>query len=168
MARAIIGDNNYEIEFDTDSKFKGTINGDVFDFKIDSNIENNYSVLYRSSIFDIDLVSFDTDKKLVNILVNGNSFEIEIEDKFDFIIKKLGLRESNSTVEGFVESIMPGLIIDIHVVEGESVVKGQKLVTLEAMKMENIIKSPRHSIIRKVSIKKGHTVEKGDVLFELE
>ena len=168
MARAIIGDKNYDIKFDSDNKLKGTINGEVFDFKIDSNIENNHSVLYRNSVFDIDLISIDIDKKLINLLVNGNLFELELEDKYDFIINKLGLRKSKSIKEGFVESIMPGLIIDIHVSEGESVFKGQKLVTLEAMKMENIIKSPSNSTIKEISITKGNTVEKGDILFILE
>ena len=168
MARAIIGDKNYDIEFDADTELKGTINGEVFDFKIDSNIENNYSILYNNSVFDIDFISIDIDKKLIKLLVNGYLFELELEDRFDFIIKKLGLRKSNSTKEDFVESIMPGLIIDINVREGENVFKGQKLVTLEAMKMENVIKSPRNSTIKKIYFKKGNTVEKGDILFELE
>lgn len=168
MARSIIDGVNYNIEFDVDSSFKGKIDGERFNFNITSNKDNNYTILYQNNVFDVDVISFNYDEKLISLLVNGESIDVELEDKFDFIIKKLGLRKSNSIEEGFIESIMPGLIVDIHAVEGERVVKGQKLITLEAMKMENIIKSPSDSLIKKVSIEKGDTVEKGDILFELE
>ncbi len=59
---------------------------------------------------------------------------------------------------------MPGLVLDLRVNEGESVKKGDPILVLEAMKMENIIKSPIDGTIKKINVKKGLAVEKNQVL----
>ena len=59
---------------------------------------------------------------------------------------------------------MPGLVLDIRVVEGDAVKKGDPILVLEAMKMENIIKSPTDGIVKKINVKKGVAVEKSQVL----
>jgi biotin carboxyl carrier protein len=59
---------------------------------------------------------------------------------------------------------MPGLVLDIVVSEGQEVKKGDALVVLEAMKMENILKSPADVVVKKISVKKGTAVEKNQVL----
>jgi biotin carboxyl carrier protein len=59
---------------------------------------------------------------------------------------------------------MPGTILDIAVKPGDPVTRGQKLLTLEAMKMKNAIKSPQDGVIGKVMVQPGQTVRYGDVL----
>ena len=59
---------------------------------------------------------------------------------------------------------MPGLVVEVAVVDGQEVSKGDRLVVLEAMKMENILKAPADAIIKKVNVKKGSTVEKNEML----
>ena len=59
---------------------------------------------------------------------------------------------------------MPGLVVEVSVSEGQEIKKGDKLVVLEAMKMENILKSPADGVVKKVNVKKGNTVEKNEVL----
>ncbi|MCL4120534.1 UNVERIFIED_CONTAM: hypothetical protein GTU68_029062 [Idotea baltica] len=63
---------------------------------------------------------------------------------------------------------MPGLVLDILVVAGQSIQKGDKLLVLEAMKMENNLKAVGDGIVKKVAIQKGNTVDKGDLLIEFE
>jgi biotin carboxyl carrier protein len=61
---------------------------------------------------------------------------------------------------------MPGLIIELKVKNGDVVKPGDTLLILEAMKMENIIKSPGEGVVKTVKIKKGESVEKNQVLIE--
>ncbi|MCL4139960.1 UNVERIFIED_CONTAM: hypothetical protein GTU68_044878 [Idotea baltica] len=63
---------------------------------------------------------------------------------------------------------MPGLIIDISVTKNQEVKENQPLLILEAMKMENIITSPKDGIIKSISVKKGDAVEKNQLLIEFE
>ncbi len=61
---------------------------------------------------------------------------------------------------------MPGLLLDIKVQEGQEVQKGEILLILEAMKMENVIKAPTDARIKHIKVQKGQTVEKNQLLIE--
>jgi biotin carboxyl carrier protein len=63
---------------------------------------------------------------------------------------------------------MPGLILAVHVTEGDQVQEGDPLLILEAMKMENVILSPRNGVICKVAVQKGAAVDKKSLLVEFE
>lgn len=63
---------------------------------------------------------------------------------------------------------MPGLVRSVNVVEGESVTKGQTLMTLEAMKMEIRIHAPRDGVVKKLLVKQGQTVEREQTLITVE
>jgi len=68
---------------------------------------------------------------------------------------------------GFVKSPLPGTILDVHVKVGDMVKSGDKLITLEAMKMENIINSDKGGKVASVNVKKGDPVMEGDILIEI-
>jgi biotin carboxyl carrier protein len=63
---------------------------------------------------------------------------------------------------------MPGLILEIHVRIGQAVNENDPLLILEAMKMENVITSPRDGIIKSISVKKSDAVDKNQLLIEFE
>jgi len=168
MTKAKVNNNDYTIEFDEDKKFAGVIDNEAFEFDIKLDDNNNFKIVNNNNEFDIDIISTNLDKKSIQILVNGKLFEIELENEFDSIIKKLGLNKKSTLSEKEIKAQMPGLVIDVYVEQGMSITKDQKLITLEAMKMENVIKSPSDFIIKKVNVTKGDTVEKNDILFELE
>ncbi|MBL1215331.1 MAG: biotin/lipoyl-binding protein [Ignavibacteriae bacterium] len=67
-----------------------------------------------------------------------------------------------------VFSVIPGLILDVFVKEGQSVKDGDKLLVLEAMKMKNSITSPLNGKIKTVNVSQGESVPKGFLLIELE
>jgi biotin carboxyl carrier protein len=66
-----------------------------------------------------------------------------------------------------VKSPLPGIILGIQVKPGDKVTHGQKLITLEAMKMENSINSEKAGIITAIKVIKGDSVLEGDVLLEM-
>ena len=65
-------------------------------------------------------------------------------------------------------AFIPGTIMNVFVKEKQKVKKGEKLLVLQAMKMNNIIISPFNGVVKKVNVKKGDTVPKDYVLIELK
>jgi biotin carboxyl carrier protein len=61
---------------------------------------------------------------------------------------------------------MPGLIVELKIQVGDTVKTGDPLLILEAMKMENVLKSPADGIVKNVRVKKGDSVERGHTLVE--
>lgn len=68
---------------------------------------------------------------------------------------------------GSINSPLPGVILDVFVKEGDSVTVGQKLMVLEAMKMENNIESDRAGVVKSMPARKGDSVLEGDVLITI-
>jgi biotin carboxyl carrier protein len=67
-----------------------------------------------------------------------------------------------------VTAYMPGRVVAVHVVEGDTVQPGQGVLVLEAMKMQNEIQAEHEGVVKRVLVAPGQAVEGGDVLFELE
>jgi biotin carboxyl carrier protein len=63
---------------------------------------------------------------------------------------------------------MPGLVLDVLVSPGDSVEIGQRILVLEAMKMENAIKSPTAGVVASVNVSRGQAVEKNYILIRFE
>jgi biotin carboxyl carrier protein len=76
----------------------------------------------------------------------------------------LGLSSLNAAKVSEVKAPMPGMVLKVFVTEGMEIKKGDNLFVLEAMKMENIIKSPADVTVKTIKIKPGDKVEKGQVL----
>jgi biotin carboxyl carrier protein len=101
------------------------------------------------------------------LTVNGREFPIEIKDELDIMIKDLGLDAMEDEIDKEIKAPMPGLVIDICISKGDLIKTGENLIILEAMKMENILKSPGEAKVKSVNIQKGETVDKDQVLIEL-
>lgn len=69
---------------------------------------------------------------------------------------------------GAVKSPLPGMILEVHVAEGDQVKAGQALLILEAMKMENQIQAPHDGTVKKMYFRNGDTVAEGEVLCEID
>ena len=123
-----------------------------------------YHIINDMNSYNVEVVSFDREAKTAEIKVNGTIYSVAAKDQFDVLLDKLGLSSLNSAKVSEVKAPMPGLVLKVFVNEGTEVKKGDNLFILEAMKMENIIKSPGDVIVRSIKIKPGDKVEKGQVL----
>ena len=110
----------------------------------------------------------NTKKKKFEILINGDRYEIDVKDETDLLLAEMGFDALADVVESEMKAPMPGLVIGILVKEGDTIKKGDPLLILEAMKMENTLKSARDGIIKTIKCKKQDVVEKGAVLLEFE
>jgi acetyl/propionyl-CoA carboxylase alpha subunit len=79
-----------------------------------------------------------------------------------------GRRAQQRHGAGGLEAPMPGKVIAVKVAPGQQVAKGQELVLVEAMKMENAIRAPRDGRVKSVAARPGEMVAPGSVLVELE
>ncbi|MEN8125164.1 MAG: acetyl-CoA carboxylase biotin carboxyl carrier protein subunit [Bacteroidota bacterium] len=132
--------------------------------------ENNskFHILIDNQAFKANLVQSDFYKKKYTVVVNSNTYQIEIANPIDQLIKEMGYSVGSSKKLNFINAPMPGILIDINVKEGDQVKEGDTLLILEAMKMENAIICPKEAIVKSVFAVKGETVEKGKLLIELE
>ncbi len=130
--------------------------------------ENQYHLLKNDQSFRVTVLKADFDQKSFHLLVNDRSYHITIQDEFDQLVARLGLSKSSVQQVNRVTAPMPGLVLEVAVKAGQEVEKGDALLILEAMKMENVIKSAGAGIVKAIHIEKGKAVEKGELLVEME
>jgi len=148
----------------TDNQF--TINGEAFQWDLSKISEGNFHIIHHNKSYRAEVVKTDVAAKTFTLKINNKLQTVEVKDKFDLLLEKMGMTSGASSKVNNIKAPMPGLVIDMKVKTGDTVKAGDALLILEAMKMENIIKSPGDATIKNVKAKKGDSVEKGQVLIE--
>ncbi|MCA0364128.1 MAG: acetyl-CoA carboxylase biotin carboxyl carrier protein subunit [Spirosomataceae bacterium] len=128
--------------------------------------EENISIVENSESYSGTIES--KEGRNYRVKMGGEDFVVKIKNSLDQIIDNMGLSKPKTHKLKSIKAPMPGLVIEINLVEGQEVKENEKLLILEAMKMENVIKIPHDAIIKKVCVGKGQAVDKGQVLIELE
>lgn len=160
---------------------KVTVNGKTT-FEVDGSIVNGedlaaniiqtgdrfYHVLQNGKSYSVELVKSDPATKTVTLKVNHSIFELVVKDKFDQLLEQMGLSSATKLTAGILKAPMPGLVIDIRVQPGQEVKKGDAVLVLEAMKMENVLKAAGDGKVKSIELTKGKNVEKGQVLIVFE
>lgn len=142
----------------------GTINGTTFLWDVIEVKEGSFHVIKDNKSYNVEVVKANVEEKKFLVSVNGNNYQLDVKDRFDELLDRLGLGNLNANKVNELKAPMPGLVLDVRVAEGDVVKKGDPIIVLEAMKMENIIKSPTEGTIKKINVKKGVAVEKNQVL----
>ena len=114
----------------------------------------------------------DTDSELSNTVFNfeisGNSYKVSCKNELDKLVETFSKNTIGNKIKNDIISPMPGSIVKINVEEGQIVKKGDVLLVLEAMKMENEIKVMVDCKITKILVEEKKSVEKGQLLMKLE
>lgn len=147
--------NKYDFVIEADSQ-KGI---DLIEVK-----DGVFHIIRNNRSYTAEVLKANREEKSFVIRVNGNKYTVQIKDKYDELLNELGIDTSAAKKVKEMKAPMPGLVVDVHVKEGDAVKKGDGLVVLQAMKMENILKSPADATVKKINIKKDDTVEKNQVL----
>jgi len=127
----------------------------------------SYHILYKGNSFEVEVLDSNKTEKKHLIRLNGKVMDVQLRDKYDDLLKELGMDASSSLRVGDLKAPMPGLVVDIAVKEGDEVKKGDTLVILEAMKMENALKATSDATVKKIAATKGKVVDKNEVLIYL-
>lgn len=130
--------------------------------------------------YDVEIQQIEDEQATVS--VNGQLYEVEIDKSMQLVktpklvrtqaipstdVSAATARTSSPAAPkggGTIKSPLPGTILNLHVKVGDAVKMGQKLITLEAMKMENNIDADKEGVIMEIKVSKGDAVMEGDVL----
>ena len=163
MYKATVNQTTFEITLDDDGL---NINNSRFQWNLLRISGESFHILVENKSYSVEVVSADPQTKSFCFKVNGKKYVVDIKDKFDLLLEKMGMNNSAANKINSIKAPMPGLIIDLRVKEGDHVKAGDPLLILEAMKMENVIKAAGDSIVKSLKVKKGESVEKNQVLIE--
>ena len=143
-----------------------TLNGQAFAWDIADLGAGRYHVLYEGRSYNAEIVSADYTTKDIVLKINGQRVELHAKDRFDLLLERLGMSNAAATKVNELKAPMPGLIVDIRVQPGQAVLKGDPLLVLEAMKMENILKAPTDGTVNSIKVTLRDNVQKGQVLVQ--
>lgn len=142
-----------------------------------------YKLKINKNVYDVDILNIEDNVAEVN--VNGKIFSVEVDKKLQQSKTPKLVRSvatPSTDIEGvmiktappaapkgvgFIKSPLPGTIISLHVKSGDKVSVGDKLLTLEAMKMENNINSDKEGIVTSIKVNPRDSVLEGDILIEI-
>ena len=142
-----IGKRNYEVKLKSDEKH-GTY------------------ILWKNRKYPVEIIRSRQNK--YEILFNDISYTFTVETPFSLQRMKVLNSKKGKAEQEFVRAPMPGKIIDVLVREGVSVLRGEPVVILEAMKMQNEILSPVNGVVVKVAARPNTNVMKDDLLVEIK
>ena len=142
-----IGKREYEVKLKADEKL-GTY------------------ILWKNRKYPVEIIRSRQNK--YEILFNDISYSFTVETPFSLQRMKVLSSKKDKADKEFIKAPMPGKIIDVLVREGSPVLRGEPVVILEAMKMQNEIVSPVNGIITKISAKNNTNVMKDDILVEIK
>ena len=163
MYKAFIADKSFEIETENEQIF---VNSNPLEWDIVKIQEGYYHIIYQDKSYKARVLKVDLEKKLLLLKVNNHAFTVTLKDKMELLLEKMGIQHTSSKSINHLAAPMPGLILEINVNEGDKIKKGDALLVLEAMKMENVLKSQGEGVVKSLKVKKGESVEKNQVLIQ--
>ncbi len=126
------------------------------------------SVLLNGRSYTAVVEKVDRTAKEVWLKVNGQLYKMAIKEPIDQLLSNMGMDLKAMQKAEPVKAPMPGMVLKVLVTPGQQISKGDGLVILEAMKMENVLKATGPATVKAIRVNERTAVEKGAVLIELE
>ncbi len=165
MTEAIVQGQTFQVDTKNDVF---TVNGVEVPADISTLSPELKHVLIHNHSYHLFIQKIDEEKKVVTLSINGKKVEVKLVSRMEKLLKDLGMAGQMVKKLDLLKAPMPGLIHKVTVSEGDTVVKGDPVLILEAMKMENVIKAPGDGVIKEIVAKVGSSVEKNAVLIRFQ
>lgn len=158
-----IDEREYEVEIIDDTHVQ--VNGKIYavDYHAVSG-QPVYSLLLDGRSYEAYVYPADS---LWQVLLHGRSFPARVEDEREKLLRSAAQTEIGERSEFILKAPMPGLLAAIPVEEGQAVQKGDVLLILESMKMQNELKAPRTGTVARMRVQVGETVEQHQPLLTI-
>ena len=123
-----------------------------------------YSLLIDGKSYEGYMYPDDDDWE---VLLQGSMYAVNVEDERERRLRQALGDGPSQHGEFHLKAPMPGLVVTVPVSEGQQVAKGDVLIILESMKMQNELKSPRDGVISRTRVKEGDSVERKQTLLSV-
>ena len=161
----VLGGSTLRVEF---SKEKGVSIEGASDAQIEKLGTDRWHVLYKNRSYEISLIDIEETTSKVRMRINSKLVELKLKSDRQLLLEKMGLSSLTVKKVSEVKAPMPGLVVRCIVEVEQEVEQGDALLVLEAMKMENIIKSPTAGVISQIMVIQGEAVEKNQILIKFK
>ena len=155
-----INNQSYEIEIDHDGSV--LVNGQTRDVDFLNLGGDLFSVITENRSLEAVI---NDDEGQIAVMMSGRQFEAQVLDERAMLMMQR--RGAQTTGTGEVKAPMPGLIVEVTTERGASLAKGDTLIILESMKMQNELKAPIDGVVRAIHVEAGQAVDKSDLLVEI-
>jgi biotin carboxyl carrier protein len=126
------------------------------------------SILHKGKSYEAIVEHVDKAAKEVLLRIGGQRYTVAIQEPIDQLLHSMGLYLKAVKKVESVKAPMPGMVLRVLVTPGQQIAKGDGLIILEAMKMENVLKANGPAIVKGIRVQERTAVEKGAVLIDLE
>lgn len=124
-----------------------------------------YSLLLNNRSFEAHISPGELG---LEVLLRGKRYTVSVEDERSRILREVGGAEIEQRGEFQLKAPMPGLVVAVPVEEGQEIEKGEDLIILESMKMQNELKAPRAGKVSRIRVASGDSVQQNAVLLVLD
>jgi len=164
--KIIINENQYDFSFDKIFPENVYIGNKEYTVKLLKDYGNG---VYSFSLNNRNiLVQIDRSNGAYKILHNNFMYEAQIKTSTTALLEQFMLSTGDENSNPILKAPMPGMVIKLLCEIGDEVKKGDKLIIIEAMKMENTLASPDSGKVIAIKVKEGETVDKDKIMIELE
>jgi biotin carboxyl carrier protein len=160
MAKIEIKNTTFDVHKDEENVL---LNGEIAAYNLIKLPNNEYHLILDGKSYTIALTDKNSSKGELHFTINGRSMSTRLDNKLAELLKSMGMETGKKKLKE-LKAPMPGLVLNVLIKSGDEVVEGQELIVLEAMKMENAIKSPQAGVIDQVSVVNHDKVEKNQLL----
>ena len=167
MSEYVVTINSQKKKLNIISENEAEIDGKKVSYELHSLNCQTYLLRINNIFYEISSENFNNEK--FSLLVKGKRFETiartELQERATKLIEEA---RSLSEIKTEVKAPMPGMILKIKKRAGDKIAKGESVLILEAMKMENDLRAPASGMIKTLNVTEGTAVEKGAILFSIE
>lgn len=144
------------------------MNGNLVNADIQWQANGQASILLDNKSYTAQIEKLDKENKELILKIDGQRYTLNIKEDIDVLLDKMGINLSAMQKAAPLKAPMPGMILKVLVEPGQQVNKGDALLILEAMKMENVLKATGTATIKSIKAEEKAAVEKGAILIEME
>jgi biotin carboxyl carrier protein len=166
MKYKAITDGNTILDLETTTFAGLEIGGEKKDVRLVPLSARFYEFIFEHQVYLVETTTLDDGNHALKI--NGQSVTVELKDELQLRLDKMSGGTKKKISSGDIKAPMPGLVVKIEVATGDIVKKGQGLMILEAMKMQNEIKSPVDGTVKAIKVSENQAVDKNLLLMTID
>jgi biotin carboxyl carrier protein len=157
--------NNQDYDIDLMDDHHAMIDGKVYQIDFQTvGTQPVFSLLIDGESFEAHVYP---DEEVWQVVIRGELYRALVEDEREKRLRAALAGSPTERGEYFLKAPMPGLVVSIPVVEGQAVIKGEVLIVLESMKMQNELKSPRAGTVARIKVAAGERVEQKQTMLSV-